>query len=463
MKKFSKKLILSFVVILSLFLMGTLKNAVATPASAVPFNIGKQTRHPEHLPPQKTTHNRYNVQTKYIFGETDDELFGSSVSGIGDVNADGYDDFAVGAPLHDGPGGIQSVGQVYIYNGSTLPNSVADLKIAGEAGHDNLGQSVSGAGDFNGDGYDDIIIGANDATLMFLGGPTLDPIFDFKMLGEEKFDGFASSVSGAGDVNGDGYNDVIVGAPYNDHGGEDGGKAYIFFGGSTPDFDPDILLIGEGLDQLGYSVSDAGDFNGDGYDDVIVGAKNCCYPQVGQGRAFVFFGGPLMDSNADIVFKSEETHNYFGTSVSGAGDINGDGYDDVMVASPFGPSLDDPGIVHVFFGGATADNDPDLILRGKNGRDDFGRAISGAGDINGDGFDDMVVGARFHEENRGKSYIFTGAASPDAIPDFEFSAEPELKEFGLSVNGAGDVNGDGDADVIIGGNSRAYLYWDFED
>src|SRR5690242_14058941 len=176
--------------------------------------------------------------------------------------------------------------------------------------------------------------------------------------GEASNDMLGLSVAGAGDVNGDGYADIIVGADHNDAGGTDAGRAYVVFGGPGPTRLPNwVLTGGSGGGLFGNSVAGAGDVNGDGYADVIVGA-----PQAGgsnRGAAYVFFGGPAADAIPDLALSGEQANDRFGASVAGAGDVNGDGYDDVIVGAPLNDSAgSNSGRAYIFYGGPGADATP---------------------------------------------------------------------------------------------------------
>ena len=154
--------------------------------------------------------------------------------------------------------------------------------------------------------------------------------------GQAADDQFGFSVSTAGDVNGDGYSDIIVGARSNDAGGTDAGRAYIYFGGTSIDNIADVIMTGEAAgDQFGISVSTAGDVNGDGYSDVIVGARSNDAGGSNAGRSYIYFGGTSMDNTADVIMTGEAAFDNFGISVSTAGDVNGDGYSDVIVGAYF--------------------------------------------------------------------------------------------------------------------------------
>jgi hypothetical protein len=163
----------------------------------------------------------------------------------------------------------------------------------------------------------------------------MDNNTDVVLNGTETSDSFGWSVAGAGDVNSDGYDDVIVGADTNDAGGSDAGSAYVFLGGRQMDNTADVVLAGQSSSgNFGWSVSGAGDVNGDGFDDVIVGSP---FDEIGGivvGRTFIFFGGGPMDNIPDMIVKSSSKGEHFGYSVSGAGDMDHDGFDEVLVGAP---------------------------------------------------------------------------------------------------------------------------------
>ncbi|MBK6537419.1 MAG: FG-GAP repeat protein [Ignavibacteria bacterium] len=172
------------------------------------------------------------------------------------------------------------------------------------------------------------------------------------MNGEATAGYFGFSVSNAGDVNGDGYSDIIVGAYFNIE------RAYIYFGGLTMDNIADVTLSGTG-GYFGFSVSTAGDVNRDGFSDVIVGQ-----PAGFIGSAFIFYGGSSMNSVPDVTMMDENPSTFFGLSVSDAGDVNGDGYPDVIIGADFTDSR--TGRAYIYFGSATMDNNADVILYGES-------------------------------------------------------------------------------------------------
>jgi len=404
-------------------------------------------------------------------GENDNDWFGHSVSYAGDVNGDGYADIIVGAPGFDYGSNI-NVGAVYIYFGGPSMDTIYDVRLAGENAGDVFGASVSYAGDVNGDGYADIIVGAYGyddgsnsdagAAYIYYGGPSMDATYDVKLVGENAYDHFGISVSYAGDVNEDGFDDVIVGAYGFDNGSNtNAGAAYIYFGGPSMDSLYDVRLVGGNIeDYFGGSVSYAGDINGDGFDDVIVGAYGFDNgSNTNAGAAYIYFGGPSMDAVYDLRLVGENAFDLFGYSVSYAGDVNGDGYADVIVGA-YGYndySNIDAGAAYIYHGGLFMDTVYDIRLVGENISDHFGSSVSYAGDVNGDGFGDVIVGAEGYDNgsisDAGAAYIYYGSSFMDAAYDARLVGENPDDKFGTSVSYAGDVNGDGYADIIVGAES----------
>ena len=358
--------------------------------------------------------------------------------------------------------------------------------LTGQASNDQFGYSVASAGDVNGDGYDDTIVGAPsyDAPSLFnvgrayvyFGGPELDDDPDVVITGTAPFDQFGLSVSGAGDVNGDGYDDVLVGAPFNDVGGADAGRAYVFFGGPAMNNVPDVTFTGAfASDFLGYAVAGAGDVNGDGFDDVAVGAPLHDSGGVDRGRVYIYFGGLAMDAVADVVPRGQVSGDNFGVSVAGAGDVNGDGFDDIIVGASGSDAAGlDAGRAFVLYGGAPMNNGHDVILTGEAANDFLGWSVAGTGDVNGDvngdGYSDVIVGAYGNDAgggDAGRAYVYFGGVAMDSGADVTMTGEAAFDNLGISVSGAGDVNGDGAADLIAGAifndaggtdAGRAYLY-----
>jgi len=392
-------------------------------------------------------------------GETTSNNFGYSVSDAGDINNDGYDDVIVGAYSYS-----SSTGRAYIFYGGSSLDATPDVIMTGQTTGDSFGSSVSGAGDINKDGFDDVIVGAGSygsstgRAYIYYGGVSMDNIADVTMTGEAA-SYFGGSVSGAGDVNGDGYDDVIIGASnYNTFTG----RAYIYYGGVSMDVTPDIIMTGEGIfNFFGLSVSRATHLNNDIYSDVIVGAFGY---NSNAGRAYIYFGSSSMDNIADVTFNGVASGDYLGCSVSGVGDVNNDTYSEVIVGA-YGYSTS-TGRAYIYFGGLSMDNTVDITMTGEATGNMFGISVSGADDVNNDTYSDVIVGAYGYSSNTGRAYIYYGGSSMNNTVDVTMTGIATNNYFGSSLSGAGDVNNDTYSDVIVGAyrystsTGRAYIYSD---
>jgi hypothetical protein len=388
-------------------------------------------------------------------GSADGDLFGQSVASAGDVNGDGFADVIVGAE-----GYSTSAGTAYVYHGGASgPSSTHDWIGIGPTSNVRFGASVAGAGDVNGDGYGDIIVGApglltnTGAAYVWHGSSSGLAIGDdWVEAGAAAGDLFGASVAAAGDVNGDGYGDIIVGAP-----GADAGGVYAYYGAETGLGDSADWSAGGsgGLQHFGTSVAGAGDVNGDGYADILIGAPG--YPIVdnSKGAAFLYIGSDAGLLTGHSWMKEGPTDNSeLGVSVAGAGDVNGDGYADVAVAAPGYASGLNQGRAYVYYGSGSPPNDThDWKETGENNYDYFGTVVASAGDVDGDGYADVLVGAPAYvgTGNRGKAYLFHGSADGIAtFPAWTDLGDFEGVKFGYALAGAGDINGDGFGDVIVG-------------
>ena len=556
-----------------------------------------------------------------IQGDGANDRAGYSVSGAGDVNGDGYADLIVGAPTGDPDFGTDT-GEAYVVFGKASNPRVVDLTslgaadgfiIQGDVEDDQAGYSVSGAGDVNGDGFADLLVGTTFADVNTPDGDKVDAgeayvvfgkqddfgnlmgnrrVVDLTSLGaadgfiiqgDADFDYAGRNVSGAGDVNGDGYADLIVGARNGDDGDTNAGEAYVVFGKPPDPSDPpsnpfgDPITTGEGEsaitrqvidltglapedgfiiqgdrfgDYAGWSVSGAGDVNGDGYADLIVGATRGDDGDSNAGETYVVFGKPPDPSDPlsnrfgnpvttgegesaitrqvidltelaredGFIIQGDRFGDFAGWSVSGAGDVNGDGYADLIVGARDGDDGgSNAGEAYVVFGKAPDPSDPpsnpfgdpvttgegesavtrqviDLtelapedgfIIQGDANFDQAGRSVSGASDVNGDGYADLIVGAPRNDDggsNAGKAYLIFGKAPDPSDPlsnpfggpvttgegesaitrqvidlaglapedGLTIQGDAPGDNAGRRVSGAGDVNGDGYADLIVG-------------
>jgi hypothetical protein len=293
-----------------------------------------------------------------LVGSTSSDYLGHGVAILPSVDGDKYDELVMGA--HGQDGGGSTAGSVYVFNGplagsaSGTDVSVADARLQGEDATDYFGYWVADAGDFDGDGVSDLVVGANyessagsyaGAAYVFAGttwSGTVDAsTADLKLTGEAAGDYAGGSVDGIGDHDGDGYDDIIVGAYANDDGGSTAGAAYVVEGNQTGTLSlgsAGIERYAEGAsDYAGCSVAGAGDVDGDGYADVLVGAYAAESTGAGAGSAYLLYGplasGTASLSGADAIFRGEDAQDYSGWSVSGAGDTDGDGYDDVLIGA----------------------------------------------------------------------------------------------------------------------------------
>jgi hypothetical protein len=397
-------------------------------------------------------------------GEREANNFGYSVGTAGDVNGDGYADVVVGADRYK-----QFTGRTYVYLGNASGLSATPIFTAtGEDVNNHFGYSVDTAGDVNGDGYDDIIVGAyhykefTGRVYVYAGNATgLGATPVFTITGERQNIYFGRSVAAAGDVNGDSYDDVIVAAPAYDNWT---GRVYVYAGnpsgvGATPIF----TASGEGpSNSFGRSVGTAGDVNGDGYSDVVVGAHG--YGDF-EGRIYVYAGSADgLGAVPTFTATGEEANGRFGYSAGTAGDVNRDGYDDLIVGADC--RSNNRGWVYVFAGSSNGlSATPIFTATGEGEHNHFGYSVSTAGDTNGDGYDDVIVGAYHYNDSTGQVYVYSGSANGlNSTPILSVTGEGPTSSFGRSVGTAGDVNGKGHADLVIGAcgyvnyTGRAYLY-----
>lgn len=308
---------------------------------------------------------------------------------------------------------------------------------------------VGGGGDVNGDGYNDFIVGAPGGNYaeLFLGGPDFDTIPDFTFRGEGN-DFFGCEVSIKGDLNDDGYNDIIIGDSAYDLGGHFGisnaGKVYIFYGGSKLDTIPDVELVVGDIDKnvgwyysFGGAITCCSDVNNDGYDDLIVSAPHDDIDA--HGRVYIYFGGPNFDDKYDILLEGKYHFDFFGVDLDDVGDVNKDGFDDVIV----GADGTKPGKAYLLYGGDKITLDSSTVFYGDSinyPHGYFGRYVSGLGDVNGDGYPDMgIVGGDYVQIISGNSLdVLFNISNP----------ENEFSDF-YSITGGKDINNDKIPDMAL--------------
>lgn len=295
---------------------------------------------------------------------------------------------------------------------------------------------AKGVGDINGDGYDDFMVSVGYHSIqLYLGSPNfnLTPSVTFHYPGKETPNGLGN-MAGIGDVNGDGYNDFLLGGSY-DNGAGGKGKVFLYYGGKHIDTIP-VMEFSEPWieDQFGSALQGVGDLNKDGYDDFVIASQYNWSD--GKGRVYLFYGGDTISLARSITF-SDTLGGYFGTSVANIGDINGDGFDDIAIGAEV-PSVDS-GRVYIYHGGMKMDTIPDTVLTSNHLDYSFGRIIKSAGNLNKNGVTNFCIAG-------GKNiFIYNGLSAPIVIK-------------GYSLGAGGDINHDGYDDLIVGNDWKIKAY-----
>jgi hypothetical protein len=404
-------------------------------------------------------------------GAVDGALFGRAVAPAGDVNRDGYGDVIVGAP-YSNDGVHPDNGAAFLYLGSAL-GLASTPAWSWNPAEDNAraGWSVAPAGDVNADGYDDVLIGVPGANVspiphagkvaVFHGGPGGLPGTPNRELiaplPRQNGQQFGYSVSTAGDVNHDGYDDVLVGAPeYSDGIHVARGWAHVYYGGASGvSATPARTWLGVAQNgRFGYAVSTAGDFDSDGFADILISAPYEMNTLADEGRVSLYYGDiDGLPINPSSTIYGGSTQAFCGQSVGNAGDVNGDGYADVLIGLPgFHDVTHLRGMADLYFGAGTGAgfgtsvHVPDLTNNSQP--DEFGLVVATVGDVDGDGFADIAVRGDHLPANDGRIAIYGGGGPALHLIDELTPAQPD--GFGFAFASTGDTDGDGRAEILVG-------------
>jgi len=407
-----------------------------------------------------------------LTGEAPGDRFGVSVAATGDVNGDGHPDIVVGAEWSNADAPKSGRAYVFLGGSGSRADAVPDyvLQVPEIQSRTLTGYAVAIPGDLNGDGWNDIAVGSPESkrlgqVFLYWGGPALDAKPDRTLTGSRGFEFFGSALAGVGDANGDGYDDLWVGAPwfipFLQVTSDRVGRGYLYYGGPNADGVVDALYdarpVANVRDELLFatSVAAAGDVNHDGYADLMVGQP--ADGTVTAGRGYIYYGGFPVHRAPDVALLAPDFRFRAGASISSAGDFNADGELDQVVGAPDSGegAVLTAGRAYVFYGGQELPDasTPDLTLAGPGGYDAFGAAVAGGRDVNGDGYPDIVVGAPESDGaagiRAGRVYVYFGGPGADAVPDVVLEGFAPDQTLGASLS-LGDLNGDGVADVIAG-------------
>ena len=404
-----------------------------------------------------------------------DDWAGWAVTGIGDVDGDGLGEVVVAAI-----GGANDTGIVGLFYasslaaGGSLDLASADVLIEGNEYGDQFGHAVASAGDLSGDGFDELAIGAPDAggtgqvyifSSVVLATPGPLGVADAMMVvsGVDPGGQFGWSLAGGGDAVDDAALDLLVGAPSTTRTSTDVGAVFAFSGqllATAPvasSDDAELTVVGSAAGQeVGYSVALLADTSGDNHDELVVGATG-----VGGGAVYVVFGdtsGEIPAGSADVILQAEAGTDGAGYALA-TGDFDGDGAEDLAVGATEAGGV---GKVYVVPGSVLTANTTgvlsvaDDVLSGDPSDDQFGASLC-AGDVDGDGYADLLVGAPDNDLGglqAGGTWLFLGSsldADVDPTADEVFIGNDRADESGTSVAIVDDLDGDGRGDIIIGG------------
>lgn len=447
----------------------------------------------------------YFIAANLTFGTGTNANFGYSVNSSGDVNGDGYSEIVIGCPNYINPFTLDNTGTAFVFYGSnnlSIPPLFDQLQFTvSTAVVSRFGSSVSHAGDVNGDGFSDIVIGAPNsffsrgAFFIYHGSSTgINTVQNSWLAGSQythptdfqtATDGsLGSSVSTAGDVNDDGYSDVIIGCDSYSHNEIGEGCIYLFMGGSaginlgagsfyqdeSNNTNPSSSIIA----KMGYSVGNAGDLNGDGYSDFYAGVRNFYSSSnglIGQVRIYYGNNNAGTPNFTSTIISGSSSRKTIGQAVTTGGDINGDGFSDLVVSAfrPSGAFLTADLEVYMGSSGGINVSTPTQIITARRlnplvpGSPEvayFGSCIAYAGDLNNDSYSDLIVGtarqtSSANPPNDGGIFLYLGSelgynTNNVMTISSRQSGSVNSSELNSWARSAGDMNGDGHSDIILG-------------
>ena len=418
---------------------------------------GSVTFHPGASLPESGLVTVESAPTRWV-GAEEGELLGHNLGPGGDIDGDGQMDLLIAG--YHAPAGGHNRGTVYGISGASIvPGThsitTADWSINGSRDIEGLGHGMSTAGDVDGDGRSDLVMGGccdfppelGRAWVVTGADLTAGPIdltsHTPRWDGEENDDQAGYKTSPAGDIDGDGLDDVAIGARLQGSGAIQAGKVYIILGVSMPGVDigsladADIHLVGTVTGgEFGYDIGPAGDMDGDGLDEVIVGAYHADRTARVAGEALLFYGASMVadrniiDLDADLRFITTQADHLLGVNVEGGMDFDGNGVIDLVIgASGMAPptqgeggddilvGMDSPGDVYLYWGEDLAPGVHDVAeasihIEGEALNDHAGIRVTSPGDVNADGADDLLIGTERGQTGLGRGYLLTGLRGP---------------------------------------------------
>lgn len=407
--------------------------------------------------PAQPLYQKYRVQSA---NEEPAGFFGSSVAGIPDVNGDGRGDFVAGAWQEDPPGADDNEGRSYIFSGATGALLHVLSSPAGETdGY--FGFAVAGVPDVTGDGRGDVVVGAYQedpdspaeaGRAYVFNGSTGALVRTLVSPSNEENGRFGFSVAGIADVNSDGRGDILVGAPGEDPGSKprECGAAYLFDGATGALLRTFASQDEEDFGNFGHSVAAVPDATGDGRPDVLIGSpfEDLDGGPTDAGRAY-FFNGATGAWVRTFESTNERALARYGFSVAGVPDLSGDGLGEVLIGAP----LEDTGRVYLYNGATGAFLRAMISPNEEVGSGQFGYSVAGLPDTNGDGRGDILVGTNSEDPgsptNAGRAHYFDGLTG-FLLQSIVSPRDEQDGFFGFSVAGVPDATGDGRGDLLIG-------------